>query len=337
MMERRALFYTKEGNKIRCLLCPRRCLLSEGQVGFCGVRRMEQGELLADNYALCAALQWDPIEKKPLYHFYPGRQILSLGTYGCNLRCSFCQNWSLARGKPADDTAAITPAEVLAMIQRRKSPAETAGVAYTYNEPSVWYEFVFDTARLLKEEGYRNTLVTNGYISCEPLQELLPYIDAMNIDLKAFSDSFYEKHCGATRSPVLETVERAAAVAHVEVTCLLIPTLNDSPAEIARLSEWLAGVDPDLPLHFSRYFPSYQMTLPPTPAETMLMARKIAQEKLNYVYLGNIDLPGGSDTLCPQCGALLISRRGYRTRITGLSGNICLACGAEISLIGGPV
>src|SRR5690554_1619777 len=165
MMERRALFYTKEGNKIRCLLCPRRCLLSEGQVGFCGVRRVEQGELLADNYALCAALQWDPVEKKPLYHFYPGRQILSLGTYGCNLRCSFCQNWSLARGKPDAGAEVFTPEQVLAILQHEGSTADVLGVAYTYNEPVVWYEFVLDTARLLHEHGYRNVLVTNGFIS----------------------------------------------------------------------------------------------------------------------------------------------------------------------------
>lgn len=334
-MQRRALHYTKEGDRVRCLLCPRRCLLGEGQRGFCGVRRVEQGELLAENYALCAALQRDPVEKKPLYHFYPGRSVLSLGTYGCNLHCSFCQNWSLARGRPGAGTAAITPAEVLAMMRRQGEAV--AGVAYTYNEPSVWYEFVLETARLLNEEGYRNILVTNGYISREALQELLPYIDALNIDLKAFSDSFYKKYCRATLSPVLETVEQAAAVAHVEVTCLLIPTLNDSPAELAQLSEWLAGIDPDLPLHFSRYFPSYRMTLPPTPLETALLARQIARERLNYVYLGNIDLPGVADTLCPRCGALLVSRRAYRIRITGLAENRCLECGAGIKLVNGTV
>lgn len=299
------------------------------------MRRAAEGELYTENYALCTALHWDPVEKKPLYHFYPGRQILSLGTYGCNLRCSFCQNWSLARGKPGADAATITPAQVLAMLQREGGPAEVLGVAYTYNEPAVWYEFVFDTARLLHEHGYRNVLVTNGIISREALQELLPFIDALNIDVKAFSDSFYEKYCRGMRRPVLETVELAAAAAHVEVTCLLIPTLNDTPDELEQLTGWLAGISPDLPLHFSRYFPQYKMDLSPTPLETMEAAREIARQKLRYVYLGNVDLPGGSDTRCPQCGALLITRRYYRTRITGLAGNRCLDCGARINLVPG--
>lgn len=334
-MRKQALFYTREKDRVRCLLCPRRCLLKEGQEGFCGVRRAAKGELYTENYALCAALHWDPVEKKPLYHFYPGRQILSLGTYGCNLRCSFCQNWSLARGKPGADAATITPAQVLAMLQREGGPAEVLGVAYTYNEPAVWYEFVFDTARLLHEHGYRNVFVTNGIISREALQELLPFIDALNIDVKAFSDSFYEKYCRGMRRPVLETVELAAAAAHVEVTCLLIPTLNDTPDELEQLTGWLAGISPDLPLHFSRYFPQYKMDLPPTPLETMEAAREIARQKLRYVYLGNVDLPGGSDTRCPQCGALLITRRYYRTRMARLAGNRCLDCGARINLVPG--
>lgn len=334
-MRKKALFYTKEKDQVRCLLCPRRCLLKEGQAGFCGVRRVIRGELYTENYALCAALQWDPVEKKPLYHFYPGRRILSLGTYGCNLRCSFCQNWSLARGRPSAD-ATITPSQVLARLQREGGPAEVVGVAYTYNEPSVWYEFVADTAQLLHEHGYRNVLVTNGFISREALEKLLPHIDALNIDVKAFSDSFYEKYCRGLRRPVLETVELAAAAAHVEVTCLLIPTLNDSPEELAKLTGWLAGISPDLPLHFSRYFPQYQMDLPPTPVETMVAAREIALKKLNYVYLGNVDIPGGSDTRCPQCGTLLITRRYYQTRITGLADYRCLECGAPVNLIAGP-
>lgn len=330
---KQALFYTKEGERVRCLLCPHRCLLMEGQAGICGVRHVQNGELCTANYALCAALHWDPVEKKPLYHFYPGRQILSLGTYGCNMGCSFCQNWSLARGKPDAHAFAITPARVLEMLQREGGPADMAGAAYTYNEPTVWYEFVIETARLLHESGYRNVLVTNGYISREPLLELLPFIDALNIDVKAFSEAFYNKYCRGERRPVLETVELAAAAAHVEVTCLLIPTLNDSPDELEQLTDWLAGVSPDLPLHFSRYFPQYRMNIPPTPLEIMEMAREIAGQKLRYVYLGNVDLAGASDTLCPRCGALLIIRRHYQVRIVGLAGSRCLECGARINLV----
>ena len=332
-MLKRAQYYTKENDKVRCLLCPRRCLIKEGRTGFCGVRRVEKGELYAENYALCTAQQWDPIEKKPLYHFYPGSQILSLGTYGCNLRCSFCQNWPLARNKPDLHRAAITPEQVLEALQREGGPEEVVGAAYTYNEPTIWYEFVLETARLLHKHGYRNAFITNGYISREALEELLPFIDAFNIDTKAFSDSFYEEHCGGTLHPVMETVKLAAASAHVEATCLLIPTLNDSPGEIARLSGWLAGINPDLPLHLSRYFPCHEMTLPATPVKTMAAAREIAREKLNHVYLGNLDLPGSAHTFCPQCGALLISRESYQVRTAGLEGNRCLNCGTRINLV----
>ena len=333
-MPKQALHYTREKDKVRCLLCPRHCLLAEGEEGLCGVRRAAGGELVTENYARCAALHWDPVEKKPLYHFYPGRQILSLGTYGCNLCCSFCQNWTLARGKPSAGGEMLTPQQVLAMLQREGSPAEVLGVAYTYNEPVVWYEFVYDTARLLHEHGYRNVLVTNGFISRAALRELLPYIDALNIDVKGFSDSFYRKYCHGMRRPVLETVELAASSAHVEVTCLLIPTLNDSPTELELFTSWLAGVNPNLPLHFSRYFPQYKMELPPTPLETLQAARDIALQKLRYVYLGNVDLPGASDTRCPQCGALLIARRYYQVRILRLAGSRCLDCGARINIVG---
>lgn len=331
-----ARFYTGENDKIRCLLCPRRCLIGEGHTGFCGVRRVEKGELYTENYGFCAALHWDPIEKKPLYHFYPGRQILSVGTYGCNLRCSFCQNWSLVLGRPEADDRRLSPEELLALLQRAGGPDEVVGMAYTYNEPTIWYEYVAETARLLHEHGYRNVLVTNGYISPEPLVELLPYIDAMNIDVKAFNDSFYEQHCRGRRGPVLETVALAAASVHVEVTALLIPTLNDRPEELARLSSWLAGIDPEIPLHFSRYFPRHRMSLPPTPPETMLAAREIALEKLHYVYLGNIEIAGSADTRCPRCGNLLIARSLYQIRMPGLRDNRCLQCDAPINLLPAP-
>lgn len=329
----RARFYNKEEDRLRCLLCPRQCRLAEGQAGVCGVRRVIEGELYTANYGRCAAVHWDPIEKKPLYHFYPGRPILSLGTYGCNLLCSFCQNWSLARGRPEEEALVLKPRQVLEMLHREGPPETVLGAAYTYNEPTVWYEFVYDTARLLHEQGYRNVLVTNGYIGQEALQALLPYIDALNIDVKAFSDSFYDRYCRGARGPVLETVETAAAAAHVEVTCLLIPTLNDDPQELAELVEWLAGISPDLPLHFSRYFPQYKLDLPPTPVETMQKALQIARRRLHYVYLGNVDLPGTADTHCPQCGSLLVRRLGYSTRVTGLAGGRCRACRTPIRLV----
>ncbi|HED23533.1 MAG TPA: radical SAM protein, partial [Firmicutes bacterium] len=191
----------------------------------------------------------------------------------------------------------------------------------------------YDTARLLHEKGYKNVLVTNGYINPEPLEELLPYIDALNIDVKAFTDFFYREHCRGTRDPVIETVERAVKSAHVEITCLLIPTLNDGAAEQEELARWLGGLSPDLVLHYSRYFPQYKLDLPPTPERVLLETREIARNHLHYVYLGNVDLPGASDTICPHCGNLLIERRGYRVRLRGLEGKLCGSCGNPISIV----
>ncbi len=328
-----ARFYAREGEKVRCLLCPRRCLLAGGREGVCGVRLEQGGKLLTANYGLCAAAHWDPVEKKPLYHFYPGRSIFSIGTYGCNLHCNFCQNWALARGGRRDEGPKITPEEVLAILRRKGSPEKALGVAYTYNEPTVWYEFVFDTARLLGKHGYRNVLVTNGYIEPEPLAALLPLIDAANVDVKGFSDAFYRDYCRGTLAPVLAAVERYAAACHVEVTCLLIPGANDSPEEIENLSRRLAGISPDLPLHLSRYFPAHRLDLPPTPRSTLEKARRIARRHLRYVYLGNTGIGEDTNTYCPACRHLLIERTGYRARVTGIVNNRCRECGADTAAI----
>ncbi len=328
-----ALYYEKAGNKIRCNLCPHLCLIGEGKSGTCGVRIVRSGKLYAGNYGQLSAVQWDPIEKKPLYHYYPGQLILSLGTYGCNLFCSFCQNWNLARGAADSDTPVFQPAAILAMLEKEGGPDQVIGVAYTYNEPLIWYEFVLDTARLLKEHGYRNVLVTNGYINPEPLSELLPHIDAMNIDVKGFSDHFYQEYCRGQRAAVLNTVEMAVKQCHVEVTCLLIPSLNDLPAEQEALAEWLAGLDQDLVLHYSRYFPRYKLDLPSTGEDVMLNTLEIARKHLRYVYAGNIELPGASDTTCPHCGNLLIKRNSYRIKVVGLRQKSCKNCGNRISVV----
>lgn len=329
----KAQFYHEDKDQIRCRLCPRCCLLGEGQVGTCGVRRVENGELYTLNYGRLAAANWDPIEKKPLYHFHPGRPILSLGTFGCNLLCSFCQNWSLARGNPEQAGDKVSPEDVLAMLEREGGPQKVLGLAYTYNEPAIWYEFVYDTARLLHEHGYCNVLVTNGFINREPLQKLLPYVDAMNIDVKAFSNSFYKEYCQGSKGPVIEAVETAAKQCHVEVTCLLIPTLNDSVSEQKALAGWLGDISPDIVLHYSRYFPQHKLDLPPTSPQSMEKARETAQEYLRYVYLGNIDIPGSADTVCPYCGNMLIKRSAYRVNIIGLDGVNCNNCGSKISIV----
>ena len=328
-----ALYQKTQEEQVRCFLCPHLCLLAEDEVGKCGVRVVKSGILYTINYGCLAAAGIDPIEKKPLYHFYPGSDILSLGTIGCNLSCSFCQNWSIARGDEALCRQRITPQAVFEMLKNNAGARLLPGVAYTYNEPLIWYEFVLETAKLLNKKGCFNVLVTNGFINPGPLRELLPFIDAMNIDVKGFSDQFYRRYCGGTKNAVLKTVEKAAASTHVEVTCLLIPSLNDSEQEQEELAKWLSSISPDIVLHYSRYFPSYQADFPPTPIETIRRSLEIAKKYLRYVYPGNINIAGGADTLCPYCGNLLISRLDYQTKVVGLDGAKCNNCHQKIALV----
>lgn len=280
-----ASYYEKlEDRAVRCRLCPHECVIADGKRGSCGVRVNRAGTLSAENYGRTTGISLDPIEKKPLYHFYPGTRILSLGTTGCNLRCAFCQNWSISQDRSVP-TREITPREVVAKARA----ANSFGIAYTYNEPFVWYEFVLETARLARAEKLANVLVTNGYVNPKPLDEMLPLIDAMNVDLKAFDDGFYRKVCKGRLGPVLETIRRAARSCHLELTTLLVPTLNDGEEELRRLVAWIAdNVGREVPLHLSRYFPCYKMDLPPTPIESLARAERIAKERLKYVYLGNI-------------------------------------------------
>lgn len=282
-----ALYYEKLDNgRVRCLLCPHGCVLPQDGTGVCRARRNMDGRLYSLNYSRVTSVALDPIEKKPLYRFRPGSLILSAGTFGCNLKCSWCQNWTIAHTDAR--TMELTPAG-LADLAKQYASRGSIGVAYTYNEPSIWYEFVFDTARLVREQGFVNVLVTNGFINPEPLEQLLPYIDAMNIDVKAFTEEFYGKYCKGSLSSVMDTVERAARSCHVEVTTLVIPGLNDSPEEIERLAAWLASISPDIVLHLSRFFPCYRMNdIMPTPRQTLENARSSAMKHLEHVLLGNI-------------------------------------------------
>ena len=260
--------------------------------------------------------------------------MLSLGTVGCSFSCSFCQNWSLARNKEGREMESITPAEILALLCRQPARGRL-GVAYTYNEPPVWYEFVRTTAEFITANGYQNVLVTNGLIKAQPLKELLPSIQALNVDVKAFREDFYRRYCqGKGLQEVLRTVEQASAGCHVELTYLLIPGLNDSAEEIRDFVDWVASLDRETPVHFSRYFPQYRLTLPPTPRETMLRAWETAREKLDYVYLGNVPDDERNTTYCPSCQQPLLSRRGYHLQNTGLKGKCCKYCGYTIRLTG---
>lgn len=327
-----ARFYEKlEDGRVWCHLCPQNCRISPGHVGFCRARKNEGGVLYTLNYGRISAWGIDPIEKKPLYHFYPGTQIFSVGTFGCNFHCGFCQNWQIAHGEPLTQTC--SPAELVEIACRAEERSGSIGIAYTYSEPLIWYEYVCDAARLAREKGLKNVLVTNGSVQEEPLRELLPYIDAMNIDVKAFTEDFYREICRGKLGPVLRTVEIAHGRCHVEITNLIVPTKNDGEEEIAALVDWVASLDPAIPLHFSRYFPQYRFNLPPTPLATLKKAREIALKKLKYVYIGNAPELGEDDTFCPNCRNLLIERTGYRTTVTGLRERRCTQCGREIEIV----
>ncbi len=282
-----ALYFEKLGDGVvRCGLCPHGCVLKENGTGICLARKNVGGRLYTMNYACVTSLALDPVEKKPLYHFHPGKLILSTGTYGCNFKCSYCQNWTIAQ-RDAQYTK-ITP-EQLACLASEYVNRGNIGVAYTYNEPSIWYEFVYDSARLVREKGLANVLVTNGFINRKPLEDLLPYIDAMNIDVKAFTEEFYGQFCKGGLDAVKKTVELSASRCHVEITTLVIPGLNDSPDEIGRLAQWLSTISPDIVLHLSRFFPNYRMKdVPPTPLSTLQKARDSALLYLRHVYLGNV-------------------------------------------------
>lgn len=326
-----ASFWRPEGDRIRCTLCPKGCLLGPGQTGGCRARQNREGRLESLNYGEVTSVALDPIEKKPLYHFYPGRDILSLGTFGCNFSCRFCQNYSISQERARSRT--ISPEQAVSLA--RQQPEGTIGLAYTYSEPSVWYEFVRDAARQAHSAGLKNVLVSNGYVSPEPLQELIPFIDAANIDVKAFSDAFYREVCGGSLKPVLQTVEALKKSVHVEITTLVVPGLNDSEDEIRELVAWVSGLGRETPLHLSRYFPTYQMTTPPTPVETLIRARDIARESLHYVYLGNAATNEGHDTACPGCGGVLVSRDNWEVRFELLDQGKCGQCGRPADIIEG--
>lgn len=284
-MKTQAMFYEKYKDKIHCFLCPHNCVIEDGHYGKCNVRTHENGELFTINYGEITSAALDPIEKKPLYYFRPSSQIFSVGSFGCNFTCSFCQNYNISQSKAKSD---FVPKEKL--VEIILTTKNNIGVAFTYNEPSIWYEYVYDCAKLLKETDPNAAvvLVTNGYISEEPLKELLPYVDAMNIDLKSFNNRYYKGLCGGSLEPVLKTIEIAAKACHVEITTLLVSGENDNLEEVEEIAKFINSVDHEIPLHLSRYFPRYKHESLPTDIGFMRRAEEVARRHLSRVVLGNV-------------------------------------------------
>lgn len=331
-----ALFYqTENEERVRCTLCPHNCLLVPGKKGICRVRYNQNGKLYSGVYGRIAASHTDPIEKKPLYHFYPGREILSVGSPGCNLHCMFCQNFNISQCEMQGSIKHIETSP-LELVNYALGIPGNIGIAYTYNEPTVFYEMMLETATHVTNAGLKNVVISNGFINKEPLEQLLPFIDAFNIDLKAFNDEFYRKITGGRLQPVLDTLKTIfKAGKHLEITMLVIPSLNDSEAEFTEMLNWIVSeLSPAMPLHLSRYYPAWKMELPPTPNETLQNLAKLAKDKLHYVFTGNVSDTKYSSSQCADCHNLLIERRGYNTRIIGLtSTGKCTNCGSQMPIL----
>ncbi len=315
---------------LQCNLCPKGCMIEPGQSGECRIRVNMDDRLFATTYGHPCAVHVDPVEKKPMFHFLPGTAILSLATVGCNLHCKNCQNWEISQEDPENAPARELPPEQVARLAQEQG---CLSVAYTYTEPLVYYEYTLDCSMRAREAGLKNVIVTAGYLNEEPLRKLYPYIDGAQIDIKSMSDQFYREICDASLGPVLQAcvLAREAGVL-VEITNLVIPTLNDSDEDFRKLARWIASnLGAETPLHFSRFFPQYQMkNLPPTPAETLRRAKTIAhEEQLCYVYIGNLSLEGAENTYCPSCKQLVIERRGYTVVGNTIRNGKC-PCGKEI-------
>ncbi|MBB5347640.1 AmmeMemoRadiSam system radical SAM enzyme [Desulfoprunum benzoelyticum] len=327
-----ALFFEQQGDAVRCGLCAHHCLIGEGKRGICGVRENREGRLVSLVYGNLVAEHVDPIEKKPLFHVLPGSLSYSIATMGCNFRCLHCQNSSISQvDSRSGDLPGVTrtPESVVRAAQR----SQCQSISYTYVEPTIFFEFAYRCSVLAAQQGLKNIFVSNGYMSRGAVEMLAPVLCAVNVDIKAFSDQFYKKVCGARLQPVLDTVELLHALGvWVEVTTLIIPGMNDSPAELASIASFLAAIDRNIPWHVTAFYPSHRMLdVPPTPRSSLKAAARIGRDKgLLHVYEGNIGV-GGEDTVCGSCGSRLIERRGLQVLSNRLTGGACPDCGAHLA------
>jgi len=334
-MKKDARFWKVAGDKkVQCNLCSHNCKIDEGMFGICGVRKNEDGKLYTLIYGSCSSMAVDPIEKKPLYHFYPGTNVFSLGTVGCNFKCEHCQNSSISSAMPDYSYLRNITSEQTIEFAREQT---CQGIAWTYNEPTIWHEFSFDSAKLAKKAGLYTVYVSNGYINEDPLRELSPFLDAINVDVKAFNDGFYKKVCKARLEPVLKTCELVKELGiHLEITYLVIPGYNDSVDEIRQFCRWVIDkLGSSTPVHFSRFHPDYMMTdVPATPIKTLIKIYDIAKESgVSYPYLGNVSLGEYENTICPNCENICIERCGYSISLNGIKDGKCVKCGTIIPLV----
>jgi pyruvate formate lyase activating enzyme len=334
-----ALLQTREGDRVRCGLCPHHCLVAEGARGVCGARGVVGGTLQALTYGLVSSIAADPIEKKPVFHFHPGSTVLSFGSVGCTMRCGHCQNWQISRPKGDDgsvDLRSVEAGSVAEMAARTGS----SGVAFTYNEPIIWLEWVLDAGRVAKEAGLYTVMVTNGYVTSAGLDLFAEVIDVWRVDIKGFEDATYKRLCHVSHADaVREQARRAKHVhgMHVECVTNVVPTVNDSDDELRAVAAWIAGtLGPETPWHVTRFVPYLEFAhLPVTPIATLERAREIGRaEGLRFIYLGNVDIEGGEDTVCPACGTPAVRRRGFAVTAEHVAENgSCTRCGAPLGIV----
>ena len=331
-----ARWYSKLSDKrVRCDLCSHHCVISDGERGICGVRENRDGTLYSLVYGKVIATHVDPIEKKPLFNFLPGTRSFSIATVGCNFKCTHCQNADISQ-MPAERGRITGQDAEPEQIVRAAESTGCKTIAYTYTEPTIFMEYAYDTAKIASERGIKNVFVTNGYMAEEPLRDIQPYLDAANVDLKGFTEEHYREVCGARLKPVLDTLKLMKELGiWVEVTTLIIPTVNDSDDDLRNIAEFILDLGPETPWHVSRFHPTYKMLdLPPTPVQSVIKARQIGLEVgLRYVYSGNIPGDNGENTYCYKCGKLLIPRYGYELGETHIENSKCEYCGAEIDVI----